>query len=96
MQGARPLAAIVIWARANLLLNLLIIALGLSAQAGESVGIVLMHGKNGQPGSMQALVDALEAAGYRVDRPEMCWSRRRIYDLPYLRAHRGDCHGPGA
>jgi pimeloyl-ACP methyl ester carboxylesterase len=84
MQGARPLAAIVIWARANLLLNLLIIALGLSAQAGESVGIVLMHGKNGQPGSMQALVDALEAAGYRVDRPEMCWSRRRIYDLPYL------------
>ena len=64
--------------------NILVIALGLSAQASEGVGIVLMHGKDGQPGSMQILVNALETVGYRVERPELCWSHRRIYDLSYL------------
>jgi pimeloyl-ACP methyl ester carboxylesterase len=84
MPGARLLAAIVIRARTAISACLLAVATGLCAQAGERVGIVLMHGKNGQPGSMQSLVDVLEASGYNVDRPEMCWSRRRIYDLPYL------------
>ncbi len=84
MPGARLITAIVIRARAAILLSLLAVAPGLSAQAGEPIGIVLMHGKTGQPGSMQTLVDALEADGHAVDRPEMCWSRRRIYDLPYL------------
>jgi pimeloyl-ACP methyl ester carboxylesterase len=82
--AARLLAATVIRARAAIFSCLLAIAAGHCAQAGESAGIVLMHGKNGHPGSMQSLVDALEAAGYNVDRPEMCWSRRRIYDRPYL------------
>jgi pimeloyl-ACP methyl ester carboxylesterase len=54
----------------------------------EHVGIVLVHGKNGHQGSMQGLVDVLEGAGYQVDRPEMCWSRRRIYDLPYIECMR--------
>ena len=25
-----------------------------------------------------------KSAGYLVDTPEMCWSRRRIYDRPFL------------
>jgi esterase/lipase len=70
--------------RANLCVMLFVIVLGLSAQAGESVGIVLMHGKNARPKSLQTLVDALAASGYQVDVPEMCWSRQRIYDLSYL------------
>jgi esterase/lipase len=70
--------------RADLFSILLIIVLSPSRPASESVGIVLMHGKNGIPGSMQGLVDALEAAGYQIDRPEMCWSHWRIYDLSYL------------
>jgi esterase/lipase len=56
---------------------------GACAHAGESVGIVLMHGKNGMPRGLQPLTSALQKAGYAVETPEMCWSRRRIYDLSY-------------
>jgi pimeloyl-ACP methyl ester carboxylesterase len=52
--------------------------------AQTSTGVVLVHGKQGSPENLQGLTDAMMAVGYSVDRPEMCWSGRRIYDLPYL------------
>ena len=55
------------------------------AAAPANVGIVLLHGLDGQSlGSAGteggALVGGLRKAGYRVETPEMCWSSRRIYD----------------
>ena len=55
-----------------------------SAGATERIGLVLMHGKTGSPAQLQELAARLTAAGYSVERPEMCWSRRRIYDRSYL------------
>ena len=63
---------------------LLGLAHALPAAAQTRTGIVLVHGKQRSPQTLQGLTDALTAAGYLVDRPEMCWSERRIYDLPYL------------
>ena len=71
---------------------LLVLSVGLAlaspATAQTRTGVVLVHGKQGSQQNLQGLADALTAAGYAVDRPEMCWSGRRIYDLPYL-----DCLG---
>jgi len=55
-----------------------------SAPAQERIGIVLMHGKDGLPGQLTPLADALTAAGFAVERPDMCWSRHRIYDRSYV------------
>ena len=63
---------------------LLGLAHALPAAAQTRTGIVLVHGKQRSPQTLQGLTDALTVAGYLVDRPEMCWSERRIYDLPYL------------
>ena len=60
------------------------LALASTASAQSRIGIVLVHGKQGSEHNLQSLADALTAAGYAVERPEMCWSRRRIYDAPYL------------
>jgi esterase/lipase len=59
---------------------------GLVAPASaKTIGIVLMHGKTGSPNTIiDQLATALQSAGYLVDTPEMCWSRRRIYDRPFL------------
>jgi pimeloyl-ACP methyl ester carboxylesterase len=47
-------------------------------------GIVLMHGKSGQPGgTLKGLADDLRAAGANVVMPEMAWSRGRMYDATY-------------
>jgi esterase/lipase len=54
------------------------------AHSEDKVGIVLMHGKEGLPGQLALLGNALTATGFMVERPEMCWSRRRIYDRAYL------------
>src|SRR5919106_1015618 len=54
------------------------------ATASDRVGLVLLHGKQSAPEQHGVLAEATAAAGYLVDRPEMCWSRRRIYDRPYL------------
>ena len=60
-------------------------ALGtLPAAAQSGIGVVLMHGKQSAPNEHGPLGQALTAAGYPVDRPEMCWSAKRIYDRPYL------------
>jgi pimeloyl-ACP methyl ester carboxylesterase len=55
-----------------------------SAQASERIGVVLLHGKQSAPDQHRPLAEALAAAGHPVERPEMCWSERRIYDRPYL------------
>jgi len=59
---------------------------GLAAPGlAQTIGIVLMHGKTGSPTSViNQLAIALQGAGYLVEAPEMCWSRRRIYDRPFL------------
>ena len=54
----------------------------------QKLGIVLLHGKEAPGDSMQPLARQLSAAGYAVEVPEMCWSKRRIYDLPYLECMR--------
>ncbi|HTH17519.1 MAG TPA: alpha/beta hydrolase [Magnetospirillum sp.] len=55
-----------------------------SAQAADRIGIILMHGKQGSPDkSITSLASALSSEGYLVATPEMCWSKRRIYDKPY-------------
>jgi esterase/lipase len=64
------------------------IAFAAPAAAQARVGVVLIHGKQGSAQNLQGLADALISAGYAVERPEMCWSRQRIYDRTYL-----DCLG---
>jgi hypothetical protein len=45
----------------------------------QTIGIVLLHGKTGSPDTViNQLAIALQGAGYLIDTPEMCWSRRRI------------------
>jgi pimeloyl-ACP methyl ester carboxylesterase len=62
-----------------------------SAHADDTIGIVLMHGKQGSPlgnvpiGSNRPpaggrLIDDLKSAGYLIETPEMCWSGRRGLD----------------
>jgi esterase/lipase len=54
------------------------------ALAADTLGVVLMHGKQGRPDhAITTLASKLNAAGYLVETPEMCWSKRRIYDKPY-------------
>jgi dienelactone hydrolase len=63
---------------------LLLAAWAMAAHAAPSdVGIVLMHGKWGNPKTMMQLSGALAARGYRVSTPEMAWSGRRLYDVDY-------------
>jgi dienelactone hydrolase len=50
----------------------------------QTVGVVLVHGKQGMPGLFERMANGLESAGYLAERPEMCWSRQRIYDKEYL------------
>ena len=51
----------------------------------QTVGVVLMHGNTDSPdGTIAPLAAAMEAAGYPVERPEMCWSQRRRRDRPLL------------
>ena len=54
-----------------------------SASAAERLGIVMLHGKQGVPEQLEAYDGPLGALGHFSERPEMCWSRRRIYDQPY-------------
>lgn len=50
------------------------------ANADGKIGLVLLHGKTGMPGQMAKLSGALTSAGYLVATPEMCWSKKRIFD----------------
>ncbi len=46
--------------------------------------MVMLHGKTSTPAQLEGLAAQVSAAGFRVERPEMCWSGRRIYDRTYL------------
>jgi dienelactone hydrolase len=61
------------------------IALSGPSAAADGIGIVLLHGKQGMPSSpnLSSLTESLTKAGLLLERPEMCWSRRRIYDRSY-------------
>jgi pimeloyl-ACP methyl ester carboxylesterase len=54
-----------------------------AARAADKLGIVLMHGLQGQPkGYIKGLATTLGEAGYLVATPEMCWSKTRLLDRP--------------
>lgn len=55
------------------------------AQALEpsSTGVVVLHGKWGNPGPLGALTDSLKEAGFLVERPEMPWSGQRLFDRSF-------------
>jgi len=56
-------------------------AAGDRAVAADKVGIVLMHGLQGNPThAINGLAATLSGAGYLVETPEMCWSRSRVFD----------------
>ena len=45
------------------------------------IGVVFLHGKGGRPrGNIQDLGDYLSAKGFKVELPEMTWSRVRRFD----------------
>jgi pimeloyl-ACP methyl ester carboxylesterase len=54
------------------------------AAAQNRIGVVLLHGKQSAPDQHEPLASVIAAAGFPVERPEMCWSGRRIYDRDYL------------
>lgn len=61
-----------------------IVGLAGTAQAADKLGVILMHGKQGRPDhAITTLASRLNAEGYLVATPEMCWSKKRIYDKPY-------------
>ena len=57
-----------------------------AAQAADKLGIVLMHGLQGEPnaGPVKGFAASLDGAGYLLAQPEMCWSRTRVFDKSYL------------
>jgi esterase/lipase len=59
-------------------------ALFAASARGETIGVVMLHGKTGTPAQLEGLAAQVSAAGYPVERPEMCWSATRIYDRTYL------------
>ncbi|HWH83090.1 MAG TPA: alpha/beta fold hydrolase [Burkholderiaceae bacterium] len=74
--------------RLSLLLLLLIGAsVVVRAQADNgATGVVLLHGKQSNPGRMLGLAHDLRQAGYKVATPEMAWSQRREMDVSYPQA----------
>ena len=72
---------------APLVLVTVVLLLG-AARAAEipgGIGVVLLHGKDGSPDHViNFLASAIEAAGFPVERPTLCFSRQRIYDRAFL------------
>jgi pimeloyl-ACP methyl ester carboxylesterase len=68
----------------GLLIASLTFLLAPAAHAAD-IGIVFMHGKSGSPGAgnVLSLASELEFDGYAVVRPEMGWSRQRMYDASF-------------
>ncbi len=58
-----------------------------SARLTMPTGVILMHGKSGdpiEPGSnISSLASSLRSIGCRVIEPEMPWSKRRYMSVPY-------------
>jgi pimeloyl-ACP methyl ester carboxylesterase len=63
--------------------TLALVGLQPAAAAASAVGVVLLHGKTGTPNQFMKLSAALAAAGYAVAAPEMCWSKKRIFDKTF-------------
>ena len=63
-------------------------ATGQRAEAAETIGIVIMHGKDAKPAhiGIASLARALAGAGFLVDEPDMPWAERRGYDVDYEQA----------
>jgi hypothetical protein len=52
-----------------------------AAAANGDIGVVLLHGKGGEPGGYIApLASGLQKKGFLVSTPAMPWSKDRIYD----------------
>lgn len=51
-----------------------------AAAAEPKIGVVVMHGKWGNPGNVMRLADTLQGSGYLTANIEMPWSGRRAYD----------------
>jgi len=64
--------------------TLALTGLACTATAGERLGVVLIHGKNGSPRQLELYDRPLAELGAVSARPAMCWSRERIYDRTYL------------
>ena len=60
------------------------VALAEPTRAAKKLGVVLIHGKQGTPAQFSSYEAPLAEQGYLSERLEMCWSRQRIYDRPYL------------
>ncbi len=60
------------------------------AATADKLGIILMHGMQGFPNDrpISEIGKLLDASGYIVIEPEMCWSKSRDFDKPYA-----DCLG---
>jgi len=67
------------WAR-WLAAGLLSLGLAGAASAEAKVGIALLHGKWGNPGTVASFADQMQGAGHLVENIEMPWSGRRSYD----------------
>lgn len=53
------------------------------AWAVQTLGVVVLHGKESQPGFMEPVAASFRSAGFLVEVPEMPWSRRRLYDATF-------------
>lgn len=62
---------------------LALVVCGSTAEAAGKLGVVMIHGKQGQPAQFESYDAPLTAAGFLTARPVMCWSRGRIYDKTY-------------
>jgi len=68
--------------QARLALSILLAGgIGMSAMpaAAAGIGVVLMHGHGSWSAQFAKIVPRLEAAGYGVQAPELCWSDKRRY-----------------
>lgn len=61
---------------------LVVAPLAPAATPDAAIGVVVMHGKGGQPGKfVDRLAAKLESAGFQVANLDMPWSGRRNYDV---------------
>ncbi|MBK6006318.1 hypothetical protein JJB11_09470 [Ramlibacter ginsenosidimutans] len=55
-----------------------------STRAADGVtGVVVLHGKQGRPNGVYDIAQGLRSARCKVATPEMAWSQRREFDIPY-------------
>ena len=68
-------------------LAVFVLAAGPQAAAAETIGVVMMHGKDAKPNHVAvASLSRYLAGSFLVDEPDMPWAERRGYDVDYERA----------